>query len=85
MTLAQVPIDIICQISSVDIRDEADLNYLRSGLRAGYWLEVVCRHPAINPVLVEMKLENDLSLTVPISLAQRVKVNIYSPVRDASR
>lgn len=83
MTLAQAPSNSICQITSIDISNDSDLVYLRNGLRAGSWLQVICRHPSTNPLILEVRLENLLHISVPITFAECVRVRSADINREA--
>lgn len=78
MTLEQFPENTICRIMAIHIRDDADLGYLRKGLRAGLWAQVVWRDHVNKPQVVQIQLENRQTVSLPVAFARRGEVRPLS-------
>jgi hypothetical protein len=79
MTLAEAKNDSVCRIGSINVRGDRELLYLANGLRAGADLTVVCRHPAVRPRVIEVRLDNQLHLSVPVDIAEQVTIGEPGP------
>lgn len=75
MSLADVPKNTRCVVKSI-WHTEENLKYIKAGIAYGRELRILFHHPNNNPLLIEVELEGASLLSVPLSLAKEVFVEI---------
>jgi hypothetical protein len=77
MSLVDVPIQHGCKIKlPAGHLDAALLRYATVGVSAGRHARVLARYPAVTPQFVEVELDGSHFVTLPISLAKGVEVEL---------
>jgi len=75
MSLADVPKNTRCVVKSI-WHTEENLKYIKAGIAYGRELRILFHHPSDKPLLVEVELEDSSLITIPLSLAKEVFVEI---------
>lgn len=74
-TLADVPMNAVCQIVSTGAAVQALGYYALAGVRRGADARVLARYPEHSPRFAEVEVGDDLVISLPISLAADVVVS----------
>ncbi|MBS3909427.1 MAG: hypothetical protein KGZ93_07355 [Actinobacteria bacterium] len=75
MSLADIPTYTRCHVKAVSWAED-NLKYIKAGVSRGSNLRVICRYPDSKPKFVEVELENKSLITLPLSFAKEVTVEI---------
>jgi hypothetical protein len=74
MSLADAPIDTNCQITTAGHATEASAKYAVAGVSSGRQARVLARYPMHTPRFVEVELDGQRLVTLPIDYAGEVVV-----------
>jgi len=84
MSLADVPIATPCVLSSAGSPSRVGRRYTTLGVQPGITARVLARYPTSAPVFAEVELEGARLVTLPLSVAGLVEVELLNE-KEGSR